>query len=77
MGNYDMATETRELKIQWIKVLLLTHAGGEPITELSPPFGQIEFITGGTILGKEIYMAGNLIRAVDDRIQKGGPKHGN
>ena len=71
MGNYDIATETRELKIQWARVLLQTQAEREPTSELPPPFDQIEFATGGTILGKEIYMGGNLSVAVDARIKKG------
>ena len=29
LGNYDISTETSELKIQWINALLV-HAGREP-----------------------------------------------
>ena len=47
MGNYDISTETRDLKIQWVNVLLRTHAGSEPAEELPPPFDQIMLSTGG------------------------------
>ena len=45
-------------------------AGREPEQEQPPPFGQIKFITGWAIIGKEIYMAGNLSKAVEARIKK-------
>ena len=53
MGNYDIVTETRELKIQWLNVLLVIHAGRGPKEELPPPFGQIKFTKGGTIIGRK------------------------
>ena len=56
LGNNDISTETVALKIQWIKVLLLVHAGGAPKAEIPPPFDQIRFSQGGTILGNEIYI---------------------
>ena len=59
MGNYDTATETGELKIQWDRVLIRLHAGREPKARRPPPCGQVKFRTGGTIIGKEIYMAVN------------------
>ena len=65
IGNYDISTETREIEIQWAKVLLLAHAGREPKEELPPPFDQIRFIQRGAIMRKEIYMAGNLNNAVE------------
>ena len=68
MGNYDISTETREIEIQWAKVLLLAHAGREPKEELPPPFDQIRFIQRGAIMRKEIYMAGNLNNAAEERI---------
>ena len=68
-GNYDIAPETRGLEIQWANVLRLPHTGREPTSELPPPFDQIQFITGGTIIGA-LKLAGNLISAVDARIQK-------
>ena len=52
VGNYDISTEARELKIQWINVLLLMHAGIEPQEELPPPIGQIKFSTRGAIIGR-------------------------
>ena len=70
MGNYDITTETRELKMQWVRVHLLTHAGRGPKEELPPPFGRIKFTTGGTILGKEIYTKWNLANAVAERIKQ-------
>ena len=51
MGNYDIPADTRELTIQWIKVLLLTHAGREHTSELPPPFDHIMFRTGGWVGG--------------------------
>ena len=76
MGNYDIETETRELKVQWVKVLPLTHAGGEPTADLPPPYAQIKFITGGTMRGRKIYMGGELISAVDARNRE-KIKHGD
>ena len=70
LGNYDISTETSELKIQWINVLLLVHAGREPKEEMPPPFDRINFSQGGTILGKEIYMTRKLDKEVEARIQK-------
>ena len=70
MGNYDIAEETRELTIQWIAVLLLVHAGEGPKKELPPPFGQIKTRHGGNNTRGEIYMTGNLNRAVGARIKK-------
>ena len=52
--NYDISTETRELKIQWAKLLQLIHAGRGPTEPLPPPFDQIIQGATGTILGKEI-----------------------
>ena len=66
--NYDISTETRELEIQWAKVLLLVHAGREPGEE-TPPFGHIRISQGGTILGNGIYMTGNPNVAVEAGIQ--------
>ena len=51
MGNCDISTETRELKIQWPKVLQLVHAGRAPEEEMPPPFDQIRFVRWGAILG--------------------------
>ena len=70
LGNYDISTETRELKIQWINGLLLVRAGREPQEQMPPPFDQIKFSQWGTILGKEIYMARKLDKAAEARIQK-------
>ena len=70
MRNYDIATETRDFKIQWVKVLLLMHTGTDPKEELPPPFGLIKFSTGGTIIGTEIYMTWNITNAVTARIKK-------
>ena len=42
LGNYDISAETRELKIQWINVLIV-HLGREHKEEMPPPFGQIKF----------------------------------
>ena len=47
LGNYDISTETRELEIQWVNVLLLVHTGREPKEETPPPFDQIKFSQGG------------------------------
>ena len=57
-GNYDISTETREIKIQRAKVHLLVHTGREPKKETPPPFDQIKISQGGTILDNEIYMTG-------------------
>ena len=70
LGNYDVSTETRELKIQWGNVLLIVHTGREPKEELPPPFDKIKYSQCGTILGKEIYMARRQDKAVEARIQK-------
>ena len=69
MGNYDISAQTRDLEIQWAKVPLLVHAGRGPKEELPLPLDQIRFSQGGTILGKEIYMTGNLNKAVEARIR--------
>ena len=69
IGNYDISTEIRVRKIQWVKVRLLVHAGRAPREELPPPFDQIKIRQGGTILGDEIYMTGNLNRSVEARIK--------
>ena len=53
MGNYDISTETRELKIQWENVLLLAHDEREHKDEMPPPFDQIKFIAGGRYSGKK------------------------
>ena len=75
MGNCAIATETIEIKIQWVKVLILMHAWGEPKEELPPPFGLNKFRPGGTIIGGEIYMAENLANAVAARIKKERKPH--
>ena len=41
IGNYDIATETRELKIQWEKVKLLRRKRHQ-LKRKPPPFGQIQ-----------------------------------
>ena len=69
MRNYDIETETVELKIQRAKVLPKTHAGEAQSAELHPPFGQIKFSAGWRIPGQEIYMTGNLISASEARIK--------
>ena len=43
LGDYDISTETSELKIQWTKVLPLVHAVREHKAEMPPPFDQIKF----------------------------------
>ena len=52
MGNYDIITETRHLKIQRGKVLLLRRDKEKHRKELPPPFGKIKHQNSGTILGK-------------------------
>ena len=47
LGNYSISSETRELNIQRINVLLLVHAGREPKEATPPPFDQIKFSQGG------------------------------
>ena len=68
IGNYDIATETRELKIQWGKVKLLRQESRKQKEKLHPPFDQIQHNHTGTILGKEISATGNLTKAVVMRI---------
>ena len=46
VGNYDIETETRELRIPWADLLLLNHAGREPTSELPPPCDQIKISNG-------------------------------
>ena len=70
IGNYDISTETGELKIHWAEVHLLVHAGGEPQKERPPPFDQIRFSTWGANTRREIYMTGNLNKSAEARIQK-------
>ena len=41
-GNYDIITETRELKIHWGELVLLKHTGGGEMGKSPPPFGQIK-----------------------------------
>ena len=75
LGNCDISTETRELEIQWIDVLLV-HAGRDPEKDTPPPFDQIKFSRGGTILGKAIYMAKTLARQQGEESEK-KQTHGN
>ena len=72
MGRYDIITETRELDVQWGNALILTRANKRPQKRLPPPFCQIKYRSGGTILGKEIYMTGNqgIQRGPESRHQR-------
>ena len=63
MGNYDIVAETSELKIQGQKAHLLERKKMNIREQLTPPLDQIKQQTGGTILGKEIYMTGNKKRS--------------
>ena len=74
MGNYDIITETRHLKIQWEKALLLRRDKEKRRKELPPPFDKIKHQNSGTILGKTISMLGNIKNAVTDRIKKAHQK---
>ena len=70
MGNYDIATETRHLTIQWGKVHLLRKDKNKLQKALPPPFGKIKHQNSGTILGKDISMIGSLKNAATQRIAK-------
>lgn len=49
------------------KVLLLTKTQ-EPYEQLPTPYDQLQYARCGTILGKEIYMGNNILKAVKARI---------
>ena len=70
IGDYDIATETRQLNIQWGKVELLRRVRRKLREKLPPPFDRIRHNHTGTTIGKEISMTGNLNKAVKRRIAK-------
>ena len=53
IGNYDIATESRHLKIQWGKVELLRPERRKLKKSLPPPFDLIKHNCTGTIIGKK------------------------
>ena len=68
IGNYDIETETRDLKIRCAKVDLLRLGRNKPTQPLPPPFDHIKQGIKGTILGKEISTNGGLTKSVAARI---------
>ena len=68
MGNYDIITETRELKIYWGQVSLLPRSRQQPDGQLPSLFDVVKHLKGGTILVKEVYVTGILKKAVGERL---------
>ena len=68
LGNCDIATESRHLEIQWVKVELLRREKRKISRPLPPPFGKLKQSNTGTILGKEINTTGSLQKAVTKRL---------
>ena len=71
MGNYDISSETRELKIQRSKVLLGCMPEGGQKQNCRRPLARLN-LARGAILGKEIYATRNLKNDVE-----GGKKKTN
>jgi len=71
LKNYSDVTTTRQLRIKWEKVQLLTRQTKKQINQLYPqPYGQIKSNRAGIALGKYIHMHGAQTKAVQHRLQK-------
>ena len=77
MKHYAILTKTRNLEIQWEKVLLLTKKTKTmQITALPPPYNQIKMHTTGTVLGKMINMHGEQNQTIIHRLKKAKKRGG-
>jgi len=71
LQNYAEATKSRQLKIQWGKVKLLTRKTKQSQQQTFPhPYNEIQDSKTGMVLGKQIHIQGHQKQAIQHRLTK-------
>ena len=71
LNNYAKVTTSRQLKINWVEVLLLTRkTKGNPHRALPHPYKEMQTNNIGTVLGKKIHIQGHQKHAIRHRLTK-------